>query len=93
MAIYQNPFAKFYKLFGSLLNEECAGNDGEQSTTLDKSRCKNHVGLNLARSLRLACDGIHCAAAYLTNTQTCANYSDASSKTAAQLSQTHSSQK
>ena len=71
-----------------VLDKECAGSDSEESTTLDESRCKNHVCLNLARSLWLTCDSIHCAAANLTDTKTCTNHCNTCSKAATECCET-----
>ena len=92
MVMSQNSFATtYYNPF--LLDKECTGSNGEQCTTLDESRGKNHVCHNLTRSLRLTGNGVHCAAADFTNTKTCTDSCNACSKTAAQLCQTLSSQK
>ena len=76
--------------YSVLLDQECTGGDGEQSTTLNESRGQNHLSENLSRGFRLTGNSVNGAATNLTNTQTCTDNGNTSSNTATQLCQAFS---
>ena len=65
-----------------------ADNDCEESHTFNQGCCKNHVGANLARRLRLTRNSLHGGTTNAPNTKTCANGCDTCADASAQLCDT-----